>query len=207
MFPDKLSSLRAEEGRSRAFNKAWSDFKRKCHWSFHGPHCVISDKVWRSPLIVRLWHCSRPSWPAQVRSKFTSQSIRPHHYQMIVVFNDNDYFNRAGLLAFWEIQKKRKQILSSTTTTTTSTRHSIWMKRESATPPIALLWLKVISLLDISLGNDLLPLSMSLSSSLSLPLCLPILLFLSLSLKGSFHFYVFLPLLLWLHKHNIFAEM
>ena len=39
----------------------------------------------------------------------------------------------------------------------------------------------MISLLDISLGNGLLPLSMSLSSSLSLK-------FLSLSLKSSFRF-------------------
>ena len=74
---------------------------------------------------------------------------------------------------------------------TTSTKQAMWMKRESATPLIALLWLKVISLPDISLGNELLPLSLSLSSSLSLPLSLPTLLFLSLSLKSSFHFYVF----------------
>ena len=52
--------------------------KRKCHWSLQGTHCVISADVLRSPLIVRLWHCSRPSWPAQVRSNFTSQSIRPY---------------------------------------------------------------------------------------------------------------------------------
>ena len=80
LFPDKLSSLRADEGRSTTFSKAWSDFKSKCHWSLQGTHCVISVDVLRSPLIVRLWHCSCPSWPAQVRSKFTSQS---HHYQWL----------------------------------------------------------------------------------------------------------------------------
>ena len=105
------------------------------------------------------------------------------------MFNDNDYFNRPGLLAVCKIQKKRQRQISSSMTTSTSTKHVMWLKKKSATPPIALLWLKVISLMDISVGNELLPLSMSLSASLSLPLCLPILLFLSLSLKSSFHFY------------------
>ena len=124
------------------------------------------------------------------------------------MFNDNDYFNRPGLLAVCKIQKKRQRQISSSMTTSTSTKHVMWLKKKSATPPIALLWLKVISLMDISVGNELLPLSMSLSASLSLPLCLPILLFLSLSLKSSFHFYYIFRCasISWIHVGESLSE-